>query len=158
MFKKQFFLLFKFLLLFSLNSLAQEISTAYQLKKITASRDTIQIDSVSINASFFKLLDTEGKAIDTAFYKVDYSKGILTFKKNFKTTDTLTVRYLKFPEYLTKQYTIYDKNRVVNNDAGLGNLYKVSNGGFKKFTPLEGLTTTGSISRGISIGTTKTRQ
>ena len=150
--KKQFFLLFKFLLLFSLNSLAQEIKTPYKSKKIVASQDSIQIDSVSINASFFKLLDTKGETIDTSFYKVNFSKGVLTFKNNFKNTDTLTVRYLKFPEYLTKEYTIYDKSRVVSNDSGLGNLYKVSNDGFKKFTPLDGLTTSGSISRGISIG------
>ena len=150
--KKQFFLLFKFLLLFSLNSLAQEIKTPYKSKKIVASQDSIQIDSVSINASFFKLLDTKGETIDTSFYKVNFSKGVLTFKNNFKNTDTLTVRYLKFPEYLTKEYTIYDKSRVVSNGNGLGNLYKVSNDGFKKFTPLDGLTTSGSISRGISIG------
>ncbi|WP_394759951.1 hypothetical protein [Flavobacterium sp.] len=150
--KKQFFLLFKFLVLFSLNSLAQEINTPYQSKKITVSQDSIQIDNVSINASFFKLLDAKGETIDTSFYKVNFSKGLLTFKNNYITSDTLTVRYLKFPEYLTKEYTIYDKSRVVNNDNGLGNLYKVSNDGFKKFTPLEGLTTTGSISRGITIG------
>ena len=132
--------------------MAQEIKTPYKSKKIVASQDSIQIDSVSINASFFKLLDTKGETIDTSFYKVNFSKGVLTFKNNFKNTDTLTVRYLKFPEYLTKEYTIYDKSRVVSNDSGLGNLYKVSNDGFKKFTPLDGLTTSGSISRGISIG------
>ncbi|WP_395059911.1 hypothetical protein [Flavobacterium sp.] len=150
--KKQFFLLFKFLVLFSLNSLAQEINTPYQSKKITVSKDSIQIDNVSINASFFKLLDAKGETIDTSFYKVNFSKGLLAFKNNYITSDTLTVRYLKFPDYLTKEYTIYDKSRVVNNDNGLGNLYKVSNDSFKKFTPLEGLTTTGSISRGITIG------
>lgn len=131
---------------------AQEIKTPYQSKKIVVSQDSIQIDSVSINASFFKLLDAKGETIDTSFYKVNFSKGFLTFKNNYKTSDTLTVRYLKFPAYLTKEYTIYDKSRVVNNGNNIGNLYKVSNDGFKKFTPLDGLTTSGSISRGITIG------
>ncbi|WP_091475395.1 hypothetical protein [Flavobacterium swingsii] len=149
MFKKLIFLI----VFFGFSGLyAQEIKTPYKSKKILVSRDSIQIDSTSINASFFKLLDAKGEAIDTSFYKVNFSKGILTFKNNYKTTDTLTVRYLKFPEYLTKEYTIYDKSRVVNNDNGQGNLYRVSNDGFKKFTPLEGLTTTGSISRGITVG------
>ncbi|MEN9488370.1 MAG: hypothetical protein RL494_635 [Bacteroidota bacterium] len=131
---------------------AQEIKTPYQSKKIVVSQNSIQIDSVSINASFFKLLDAKGETIDTSFYKVNFSKGFLTFKNNYKTSDTLTVRYLKFPAYLTKEYTIYDKSRVVNNGNNIGNLYKVSNDGFKKFTPLDGLTTSGSISRGITIG------
>ena len=105
---------------------------------------------MSINASFFKLLNQKQEPVDTTFYKVDFQKAILTFKNNFKTSDTLIVRYLKFPAFLTKEYTIYDKSRVVKNDNG--NLYKVSNDGFKKFMPFEGLSTSGSISRGISIG------
>lgn len=152
MFKKHAFLLFLFLLFFSLNTLAQEINTPYQSKRITVSRDTIRIDSVSINASFFKLLDAKGQTIDTSFYQVNFQKGQLVFKNDFQTADTLTVRYLKFPEYLTKEYTIYDKSRVVSNDNVLGNLYRVSSDGTKKFTPFDGLTTSGSISRGISIG------
>ena len=149
MFKKLIFLV----VIFGFSEFyAQEIKTPYKSKKIVVSQDSIQIDSTSINASFFKLLDAKGETIDTSFYKVNFSKGSLTFKNNYKTTDTLTVRYLKFPEYLTKEYTIYDKSRIVNNDTGLGNLYKVSNDGFKKFTPLDGLTTSGSISRGITIG------
>jgi len=150
--KKHALLASLFFLFFSLNSLAQEVNTPYQSKKVTVQRDTIRIDSVSINASFFKLLDAKGEAIDTSFYKVNFQKGELVFKNNFKTSDTLTVRYLKFPEYLTKEYTIYDKSRVVSNDNVLGNLYKVSREGTKKFTPFDGLTTSGSISRGISIG------
>ncbi|WP_310557277.1 hypothetical protein [Flavobacterium sp.] len=129
---------------------AQEIKTPYLSKKILVSRDTIQIDSLSINASFFKIQDIKGNAIDTTFYKVNFQKGLLVFKKDFQTSDTLVVRYLKFPEFLTKEYTVYDKSRVVSSASG--NLYKTTSNGVKKFIPFEGLTTTGSISRGISIG------
>ncbi|EPE9900919.1 hypothetical protein ACSN7Q_002072 [Flavobacterium psychrophilum] len=149
MFKKLIFLIVIFIFP---GLYAQEIKTPYKSKKIVVSQDSIQIDSVSINASFFKLLDPKGKAIDTSFYSVNFSKGILIFRNNFKTTDTLNVRYLKFPTYLTKEYAIYDKSRMVSNNSGLNNLYKISADGFKKFAPLEGLTTTGSISRGISVG------
>lgn len=149
MFKKQCFLVF--FSFFSLNLLAQEINSPYQSKKVTVSRDTIQIDSVSINSSFFKLLDAKGETIDSIFYKINFQKGMLIFKNDFQSSDTLTVRYLKFPKYLTKEYTIYDKSRVVSNDA-LGNLYKVNREGIQRFTPFDGLNTSGSISRGISIG------
>jgi hypothetical protein len=148
---KQYGLLW--LLFFSISGIyAQEIKTPYQLKKIVVSRDTIQIDSISINQSFFKLLNAKEEAIDTSFYKVDYQKAVLIFRNNFKTTDTLTIKYLKFPDFLTKEYTIYDKRRVVKDDNLLGNLYKVTTNSYKKFTPFDGLATSGSISRGISIG------
>jgi hypothetical protein len=130
---------------------AQEIKTPYQTKRIVVSRDSIQIDSVSINESFFKLLDPKENPIDTLFYKVNFKKGILVFKNNFKTADTLTIRYLKFPDFLTKKYTIYDEKRVLDSDNSK-NLYSVSRAESKRFVPFDGLTTTGSISRGISIG------
>jgi hypothetical protein len=150
MFKKQCVLVF--FLFFSLSFLAQEINSPYQTKKIAFTRDTIRIDSVSINASFFKLLDARGEAVDSTLYKVNFQKGILVLKEGFQPQDTLTVRYLKFPTYLTKEYTIYDKSRIVSNNDALGNLYKVNREGIQKFTPFDGLTTSGSISRGVSIG------
>ncbi len=132
---------------------AQEISTPYKNKKILVSKDTVPIDNMSVNPSFFKLVDANNVAIDTSFYKVNYQKGIIVFnKKGAVLKDTLTVRYLKFPDYLTKEYSIYDKSRVVSNDAFVGDLYNVEQEPIKKFVPFDGLTTSGSISRGITIG------
>jgi len=129
---------------------AQEIRTPYQTRKLVAVRDTIRIDSVSVNAAFFKLLDAGGQPIDTSFYKMDFPKGTLVFSQNYPlSNDTLTVRFLKFPEYLTKEYSIYDDSRVVDSGKSL---YKVSNDPLKKFTPFEGLNTSGSITRGITVG------
>jgi hypothetical protein len=131
---------------------AQEINTPYKSKKIMVTRDTIQIDSVSINQSFFKVLDARGEPLDTSFYKVDFQKAKLFFKESYKSLDTLTVRYLKFPDFLTKEYLIYDKSRIVNDSNGFGNLYKINNTDLKKYNPFEGLNTSGSISRGVSVG------
>ncbi|RTY93945.1 hypothetical protein [Flavobacterium sp. GT3R68] len=132
---------------------AQEITTPYKTKKIIATRDTVRIDSVSVNSAFFKLLDAKGTAIDTSYYKMDFQRGILIFKDSIPfSNDTLTVRFLKFPDYLTKEYRIYDKSRIVSNDAALGDLYKVSSGPIKKFVPFDGLNTSGSITRGVTIG------
>ena len=132
---------------------AQEISTPYKTKKIVATRDTIQIDSVSVNSSFFKLLDAQSKPIDSSYYKMDFQKGVLIFKENYTySNDTLTVRFLKFPSYLTKTYSIYDDSRVIKSETGQYNLYKVSNDPFKKFIPFDGLNTSGSITRGITVG------
>lgn len=146
MFKK---ILFGVVLLFFSGLQAQEINSAYKNKKIGVTRDTIHIDSTSINASFFKLLGSNGEAIDTSFYKVDFQKGTLVLNPNaLIPDDTLTVRFLKLPAYLTKEYSIYDRSLVVNN----GNLYRVSKDPIKKFIPFDGLNTSGSITRGVTIG------
>ena len=146
--------LFYLLLLISFSGLrAQEFSTHYKNKKIVASKNGIQLDSVSLNSSFFKLENTKGKQIDTSYYKIDFQKSLLTFKPDFTNyNDTLVVRILKFPDFLTKEYSIFDRSRVVSNDATLGDLYKVNFGAKKKYVPFDGLTTSGSLTRGITIG------
>lgn len=132
---------------------AQEVHTLYKNKQIIATLDTIKIDSVSINPIFFKLLDSKSVAIDTSFYKVNFQKGKLIFNKNAPLiNDSITVRFLKLPDILTKEYSIYNKNQVVSNNATLGNLYKIESNSFKKVIPFDGLSTSGSITRGITVG------
>lgn len=145
---------FYLLLLISFSGLsAQELSTHYKIKKIVASKNSVQLDSVSLNSSFFKLENSKGKTIDSSFYKIDFQKSLLTFKPDSPLyNDTLTVRFLKFPDFLTKEYSIYDKLRVVSNDATLGDLYKVNFASPKKYVPFDGLTTSGSLTRGVTIG------
>ena len=141
--------LFLLLILFGFSRLsAQEIKSLYQNKKVAVSIDTIVLEKVSISPSFFKLQSPEGKEIDTSFYKIDFKKGKLVFKNGFTSQDSLTIRYFKYPEELTKTYSIYDQDRVVDNDGGL---YKV-NRSVKKFVPFDGLNTSGSITRGVTIG------
>ena len=142
---------FLWILLFCFSGIfAQEIETSYKNKKILFSKDTISIDNVSINKSFFKLVDKNGVEIDTSYYNIDFAKAKLLFKNNFFSTDSLTVRYLKFPEFLTKTYSIYDESRVVPNEAG--NLYTIKRDNLKTYKPFDGLNTSGSITRGITVG------
>ncbi len=131
---------------------AQEISSPYKNKKIVATLDTIRLDSVSINPGFFKLIDLQEKDIDTSFYKINFQKGTLIFNEKAPfLKDTLRVRFLKFPDYLTKEYSIYDQSRVVSNQAS-GNLYRVTKEPNKPFTPFDGLSTSGNITRGLTVG------
>ena len=147
MLKKSFF--WTLLFCFS-GAFAQEIETPYKNKKIAYSKDTIDIDNVSINHSFFKILDQQGNPVDTSFYKMDFQKAKLVFKNNYVAKDSLTIRYLKFPEFLTKTYSIYDDARVISNEAG--NLYALKRENIKPFKPFDGLNTSGSITRGITVG------
>ena len=129
---------------------AQETKPTYAHKKIAFSKDTIHIENKSINNAFFKIFDPSGKPIDTTFYKVDFQKGTLVFKPNSFYLDSLSVSYLKYPDFLTKSYSIYDKARIVPNEAG--NLYAINQKPYQTFKPFEGLNTSGSITRGITIG------
>ncbi|MBX9807426.1 MAG: hypothetical protein K2X95_06475 [Flavobacteriaceae bacterium] len=132
---------------------AQEGNSSYKTKKILVSRDTIHLENESLNPSFFKLFDANDKPIDSSFYKINFQKGTLLFKENFiQNSDSITVYYLKLPEVLTKEYRIYDASKVVSNEAVSGNLYSIETIQQKKNIPFEGLNTSGSITRGVTIG------
>jgi hypothetical protein len=129
----------------------QTTNANYKTKKI-AVNDTIQIDSVSINPNWFSITKTNGSIIDSSYYHVDFSKAILKLKKPFE-TDTIVINYLKFPEFLTKTYKQLDDNIIVENNDASKNLYKLSQSNSnREFVPFDGLTTSGSISRGVTVG------
>jgi hypothetical protein len=143
-----------FLIIFSFFELqAQEINSLYKTKKILVLGDTIQIENESLNPSYFKLLDTNDKTIDSTIYKVNFEKGNLFFNKKMVIhTGYITVQYLKLPAFLTQEYHIYDSTKVLNTQGFSGNLYSVETRQENKIKPLQGLNTSGSISRGITVG------
>jgi len=130
---------------------AQEIKTLYITKQISKTKDTIYLEKESINSAFFKLLDKNQKEVDSSSYFVDFKKGQLFFKDSDSLKEILTVKYLKYPEFLTKTYRIYEENQVVSNNTR-GKLYAVSKNPFNNYIPFNGLTTSGSLTRGVSVG------
>jgi hypothetical protein len=132
---------------------AQETDSAYNTKKIAFTTDTIHLETGSINSYSFKVLDSKNQVIDSSLYQVNFPKGTLTFRdKTQSITDSVTVHYLKFPDLLTKEYSIYDSSKIIDNDATNQNLYKIENVAVKKNTPFDGLVTKGSLSRGVTVG------
>lgn len=118
-----------------------------------AVQDSITIDSVSINSSRFIVKTKTGKLLDSTYYKVDFSKAILKFTKPIE-TDSIEIEYLRYPNFLTKVYKQLDDNVIVDRSDGFRQqLYRLENKSKEKtFTPFDGLTTSGSISRGVTIG------
>lgn len=146
-------LLFLFVLICYSGLWAQETDSSYKTKKVIATRDTIHLENVSINSGFFQLLNSRNEPIDSAFYKIDFQKGNLLLNEKFTSdSDTLIVNYLTYPDFLTKEYSLYKSSQVVSNDVGSEKLYKIDNGNSKKATPFDGLNTSGSITRGITVG------
>ncbi len=134
-------------------SFAQDLPTNYQSKKV-AINDTLQIDSVSINPMRFQVLDKKGIAIDSSNYQVDFAKSTLILSEKItQENDSLTIKYLKYPDYLTKDYFVLDSSIIVQNSNSINKLYSLQESTNKnQFKPFDGLNTLGSISRGVTVG------
>ncbi|MGB5419334.1 MAG: hypothetical protein WBN21_10945, partial [Algibacter sp.] len=117
-----------------------------------AVKDTIKIDSVSINSNSFTIRKKDYTIIDSTYYSVDFTKAILTFKKPIE-TDSVIINYLKFPDFLTKTYQQLDERIIVEDNSNTQTLYKLTQPNTENtFIPFDGLTTSGSISRGVTVG------
>jgi len=146
----KYVLLITFVLL-SFGGFAQSQNSKYKTKKV-AVRDTILVDSVSINSSWFSVKTKNNKILDSSFYNIDFPTAKFTFKKPVA-SDSIIINYLKFPEFLTKTYKQLDESIIVKNNEGVEKLYQLSQSNTSRnFVPFDGLTTSGSISRGVTVG------
>ena len=136
----------------SFGAFAQEDSSNYRKKRM-AVKDSILIDSVSINPSKFVIKTKDNTILDSTVYTIDFAKALLRFKQPTN-LDTIQIEYLRYPNFLTKVYKQLDDKVIVDRSAeGLQQLYKLENTNKRDaFTPFDGLTTSGSISRGVTIG------
>ncbi|MCX7551035.1 hypothetical protein [Xanthomarina sp. F2636L] len=138
-------------LLFGFSAFAQNLESNYRTKTV-AVRDSIVIDSVSINSNFLTIKKKDSSFVDDSYFTVDYQKAVIRFNKPIN-TDSIIVNYLKYPEYLTRTYRQISDSVIVENTGNLARLYKLSQPSEKQnFTPFDGLSTSGSISRGVIIG------
>jgi hypothetical protein len=130
---------------------SQEGDSNYRKKRV-AFKDSIRVDSVSINPSKFNVKTKEGKLIDSSLYTIDFKKAVLKFKQDID-LDTIQIEYLRYPKFFTKVYKQLDNNVIVDRSNGTQALYKLENSNNRNtFKPFDGLTTSGSISRGVTIG------
>ncbi|MFG6686884.1 hypothetical protein ACGK9U_09905 [Mariniflexile sp. HNIBRBA6329] len=130
---------------------AQSPVSNYRTKKV-AVNDSIVIDSVSINSNYFSIKTKYNAVVDSSFYRVDFKKAFLIFVQPVE-TDSIIINYLKYPEFLTKTYQQLDDKIIVENTDNLQKLYQLSQPNeSKNYIPFDGLTTSGSISRGVTVG------
>ncbi|HZW63100.1 MAG TPA: hypothetical protein VFF15_05575 [Flavobacteriaceae bacterium] len=140
------------LLLFCVGFLAFSQESANYRTKTVAVSDSIVIDSLSLNPNWFILQTKNNITLDTSYYEINFSKAILKFKKPVN-SDSVKISYLRFPDFLTRQYKQLDENRIVNRTGLTQKLYKLSQSNTSEnFVPFSGLNTSGSISRGVTIG------
>ncbi len=140
-----------FFFFFGIFAFAQEQTNGLNQKTFKANK-TIIIDSVSINTNGFKVETTEGVILDSSYYNVDFSKSIITLLKPIE-TDSVVINYQNYPEFLTRTYKQFDKSVIVENTDNINKLVKLSQpNSTSTYKPFDGLTTSGSISRGVTIG------
>ena len=131
----------------------QESGAKYRSKKV-AVRDSISVDTVGLNPAKLRIEDLKGNTIDPLLYSVDYPNA-LVFPSEILLTknDSLRINYLVFPEFLTKEYFEFDQAIIVESTGSMKKLYTLDQSSNESlFTPFDGLNTSGSISRGITIG------
>jgi hypothetical protein len=128
------------------------------VKKIQIKPDTIQLDTLSLVPGSLSLMSSNGEAVDTGYYKVNYVTGQLFItKKKADTlsgsTDSIWVSYKTFP-FLFSEETKHKDARLIRTDLS-GKInpfnYSIENKEDDIFK-MEGLNKSGSISRGITFG------
>ena len=130
---------------------AQNFSSDFRSKKMTVSKDTIRFDSVPINPQNFKVLSSVQKIIYPTEYEVIYNEAILII--NSKKHRQITIEYFRYPDFITKTYSPFDKKFILPNNSTEGKLYSLTtNQPTREIQLFEGLKTSGFINRGITSG------
>lgn len=140
------FLLLSFTALFAQETKTHTTRTKY------AVTDIIKIDSISLQKSSLKILDSNDQLLAPTNYQVDQITGKIAMDNTKILSDSITVIVTEYPEFLTKTYSIYENPQILDNAISGSKLYQIPQENSKKFIPFDGLNTVGSISRGITIG------
>ena len=130
---------------------AQERKNTYHTRKIEVDSltSTVVLDSVSIASPYFSIISSQGVALDSSLYEMDFAHAQLRFLQPMQ--DSLTISYMQYPRFLTNTYSLYDQKRIISNEAGAP-LFQIPEKKRNNYIPFDGLTTDGSITRGITVG------
>lgn len=122
-------------------------------RKISITADTIVLDTLSIIPQSVKISTTSGAVIDTTFYKINYAEGFLVCNRAAIGSDSLMVSYRTFPYLFSAPVKHKDLSRIKPDLFARNNpfSYTVESKNDDIFK-MEGLSKTGSISRGVSFG------
>ena len=116
--------------------------------------EEIVLDSVSINPQHFAISKINGDSIDPALYRVDFSLArIYPSNELLSSSDSIQVRYLRYPKFLTRSYSALDPTLILPTQNQVGKIFKFEQNNFTRSqTPFSGLNVQGSIVRGLTVG------
>lgn len=134
-------------------TMSQSHSQKTVSKELVVRADSIVVDTLSINPGFFQIYHNENLVAE-ALYKVDFAKALLWFEtpENWL-GKRIKVTYLPYPAFMTRNYAAFDRSLIVSQATDESQLYSsLANQKIKKNKPFDGLYTSGSLSRGVTIG------
>lgn len=136
------------------NASAQDLSnwTGRAIKvKVT---DTITFDSISVNPNHFSLWTMDETRIDSSQYQGLFNQAkLVVAPKLISANDSLIVRYLRYPDYLTKSYSALNPKLILPAQNQMGKIYRLEENNFsQQQNPFSGLNAQGSIVRGLTVG------
>lgn len=123
-------------------------------KYFSFNKDTICVDSLSIIPGTIHLQNKQGVIIDSSTYKINYVNATLITKipNQMLQGDTFLITYKVFPFLFSEKYKHKDVGRIQNNQIGEVYAFSYEKNKDVDFFKMDGLTKSGSISRGISFG------
>ena len=123
-------------------------------KNFLLNKDTLQLDSLSIIPGTISIKKQNGESLDTAAYKIDYVNALLILSSSAKLQgeDLFRISYNVFPFLFSRKRQHKDVSNIQNNQFGEIYTHTYDKSRDVDFFKTEGLTKSGSISRGISFG------
>ncbi len=132
--------------------IAQSNSSHLVASKKVATRDSVSLKIPNLQQHHGILIkDTFGVKIDTSLYAINTDASKIYLKDLGKISDSIVIEYLKYPDFLTRSYSYLDEKLIF--EARKSKRYQLQAKNSNRVSQLfDGLNTSGSISRGITIG------
>lgn len=125
--------------------------TSQRQKTLVVERDTNIIDTLSMIPGTVRITQRNGLPLDTSCWRLDPARALLIRSKPCP-ADTLEIHYKTFPFLLSDSYRRKDISLIQNNQYGTPYIYSAGKQNQTDFFRTEGLSRSGSISRGLSFG------
>ncbi len=138
-----------FFLLVGLITNAQLVSKNFRTKVFYPKNETLIIDSLSIYPYNFKIFDANLQEIDAVNYSINFEKSLLILHKKY---ESIVVNYEVYPSFLTTKYSNLDPKIIAPFVTQNPTLYIFDKKETPYKKPFDGLQTSGSLIRGITVG------
>ena len=127
----------------------QEQFSAVRSKVIYPAGDTIVLDTLTAHPDYLTIRLSNGEVLDSSEYHFDVSRNRLWISPAVK--DSVLVEYRVLPYDFSQPFRKKPLQWYQEGVTQTQNLYRVG-GGQSNLIPFEGLTRSGSISRGVRVG------